>query len=344
MLVAGGATAKSNRIMCLSSSGLGLPDGNCSAVDPKTGAITPGTMTSTPVNPGGKTATMVIVRNDDSQTLNHVTIAGGDAADNKPYNQLFLPPSPHSMNGLTFAAVISQSTAITCDPNTSTSFECEIGTLLPTQSASFLVVINAPPDTVSHPWWVTADWNEGWSTNGTNADYTFATGAVKATNANCADGAANYFLSGDKVNVGNGGANCGNQNANVQSRDPLTGNGGFATLKVDGSFAVTCPSGIRCLGNTMSASVLGGQSVPGGVQWTITIFGTKTIKGILHFADDYNTNPTHYVNITLVKANQCSDTKPRDCWSSIETSPSGAKPSWIKVVIVTDSNGKTGYW
>ena len=100
-LVAGGVTAKSNRIVCLAS-----PDGTCSSVNAKTGAITPGTLTNTPVNPGGLTASKVMVRNDDNQTLNHVTIAGGDAADAKPYNQLFKPPSAHSMNGMTFAAVI----------------------------------------------------------------------------------------------------------------------------------------------------------------------------------------------------------------------------------------------
>jgi hypothetical protein len=333
-LVAGGVTAKSNRIVCLAS-----PDGTCSSVNAKTGAITPGTLTNTPVNPGGLTASKVMVRNDDNQTLNHVTIAGGDAADAKPYNQLFKPPSAHSMNGMTFAAVISQTDGINCSINTTTSFECEIGTLLPTQSASFLIVIDAPASTGNTNWWVTADWNEGWSTTGTNADYTFATGTVKVTEANCAVGAANYFLADDFVDIDNGGANCGNQNANIQSLGLLTGNGGFASLKVDGSFAVPCPTAYKnkCYGKTVTASALEGAAVPGGVQWTITWYGINHLTGVFHFGDTYPTDPTAYVAIPLTNANHCTTTKVTDCWSSVVTSNT---PKLITVTFVTENNGK----
>ena len=340
-LVAGGATARSTRVICLAST-----DGTCSSVNPKTGAITPGTLTNTPVNPGGLTASMVMVRNDDNQTLNHVTIAGGDAADGKPYNQLFKPPSPHSMNGLTFAAVISQTDGITCGTNTTTSFECEIGTLLPTQSASFLIVINAPSTVGPTSWWVTADWNEGWSTTGTNADYTFATGTVQVTEANCAAGAANYFLAGDNVDLGNGGANCSNQNANIQSLDTLTGNGGFASLKVDGSFAVPCPGAYKnkCYGKTVTASALAGTAVPGGMQWTITWFGINHLTGVFHFGDNYPTDPNDYVAIPLTSANQCTTTKVTDCWVSPVVTNQGNTPKFITVTFVTANNGKAGAW
>jgi len=312
-------------------------------VNAKTGAISPGTLTNTTVNPGGRTASMVMVRNDDNQTLNHVTIAGGAAADGKPYNPLFKPPSYPSLNGLTLAAVIPQTVGMTCSTNTTTSFECEIGTLLPTQSASFLIVINAPATAGSTSWWVTADWNEGWSTTGTNADYTFAIGSVNVTNASCAAGAANYFLSGQTVDLGDGGATCNNQDANIKSGDSLTGNGGFASLVIDNSFAVPCPTAYRnkCYGKTVTASALGGTAVPGGVQWTITWFGINHLTGVFHFGDNYPTDANDYVAIPLTNANQCTATKTTDCILSVATTSS---PKSITVTFVTANNGKGSGW
>jgi hypothetical protein len=343
MLVAGGATAKSNRVVCLSSSaGFGLAAGTCSSVNTRTGAITPGTLKNTPVNPGGKTATMVIVRNDDNQTLNHVTLAGGDVADNLPYNAIGPKPATTSLNGMTLATVIPQDGS-NCGTPTTTGFLCEIGTLGPGQSASFLIVINAPGTAGSTAWWVTADWNEGWSTTGTNADYTFATGSVDVSNASCTDGSANYFVAGDNVNVDNGGANCGNQNGNIKSLDVLSGNGGFASLKVDGNFAVPCPQAYKnkCYGKTVTASVLGGNPVPGGAQWTIKWFGINHLTGVFHFGDSYPTNSNDYVAIPLTTANKCTTTKVTDCWSNVVTTNT---PKTITVTFVTEDNGKGAGW
>jgi hypothetical protein len=350
MLVAGGATARSNRVLCLSSSaGFGLAAGTCSSVNTKTGAISPGTLKNTPVNPGGKTATMVIVRNDDTQTLNHVTLAGGDVADNLPYNAIGPRPlTTKSLNGMTLAKVIPQDGS-DCGTPTTTGFMCEIGTLTPGQSASFLIVIQAPGTAGSTAWWITADFNEGWSTTGTNADYTFATGSVDVSNASCAAGAANFFLPGGKFNLDSGvdsnAANCGNQNANIQSVDNLAGNGGFTSLAVDGKFAVPCPTAYKnkCYGKTVSASALGGTPVPGGMQWTITWYGINHLTGVFHFGDSYPTDLNDYVAIPLTSANKCADADDRDCWSNIVTSTGGAA-KFITVTFVTDENGKGAGW
>jgi hypothetical protein len=313
-------------------------------VNAKTGAITPGMLTNTTVNPGGLTATTVIVRNDDSQTLNHVTLAGGTAADGKPYNPGFPKPlDTTSLNGLSLATNIIRPDGITCTTDTLTSFECEIGTLLPTQAATFLIVIQAPDNIDPNPWWVTADWNEGWSTTGTNADYTFATGNVQAVTADCTNGSANYFLAGHSVNLDNGNASCFNQHANIGSGADLIGNGGFASLIVDSSFAVACPTAYKnkCYGKTVSASVLGGASVPGGVLWTITWYGINHLTGVFHFGDGYPADPNDYVAIPLTTANACTTTKITDCIVSVVTSNS---PKSITVSFITEKNGKGAGW
>jgi hypothetical protein len=119
----------------------------------------------------------------------------------------------------------------------------------------------------------------------------------------------------------------------------LGGNGGFAHVAID-SDSVACPAGFKCIGKTVSVSILKGAPVNGRVIWTVTWFGIKSMKGVLHLADDYATTGS-FTPIYLTKAYMCTDARPTDCWN--EVTPSAAKaPASIKVVFVTDSNGK-GY-
>jgi hypothetical protein len=340
LLATGAAQAASTRVVCLGSP---APGGVCSSIDTSTGAIIPGTLTNTPVNPSGRTATTVIVRNDGGQTLNHVKIAGGDAADGKTYNPLFPKPSGDSLpSNLTFEAVIPLSNGVTCDPNTADTFECSIGTLNARKSVSFLVIINAPADLGSTGWWLTTSWNEGWSNTGTNADYTFALGNVVVGEATCANGTANYFLGTENVGLGDGSdTNCHGLNASVGSGRQLGGNGGFASLLIDtDANTPACPSTYTCFGNTVSVNVIGGDPVPGGVQWTITWFGIKSLGGVIHYLDSYGTDGK-FVPIALTKKNQCSTSKPNDCWVSVLTSKGNTDP-FITVTFITATNGKGG--
>lgn len=300
-----------------------------------------GTLTNTRVTANNKTAVILLLRNDDNQTLNHVKVAGGDAADTKPYNLGFSKPGGDSLpSALTFAAVtiLSGPAGATCDTNTSVSFECNVGTLAAGASASFLIVIKTPNSAATYPYWFTGSWNEGWSSTGTNADYNFATGSLVVEANSCAGGTASWFLGDENVNLGDGGATCNNQDAVIKSGAALGGNGGFASVAVDSTFAVTCPAGYKCFGNTVSVSVTEGNPVAGGVEWTVTWYGTKTIKGVIHFADDYATSGL-YTAIPFTRQNKCSDTKLTDCWKSVVTT---SKPASVTAVYVTASNGKGG--
>src|SRR5512134_2732677 len=101
-LLAGGALAANGRNVYFGSTGTGGSGGGYD----DNGDLVFGTLTNTRVTLGGKSATVLVIRNDDNQTLNHVKVAGGTAADGKPYNLAFDKPAPTSLGSLTLSAVI----------------------------------------------------------------------------------------------------------------------------------------------------------------------------------------------------------------------------------------------
>ena len=339
-VLAGGAAAANNRLVYFGTpTNLGGDGGSVGDTGLSYGRLAG----ETKVTAGGRTMVTVLLENKDNQTLNHVKFAGGTTADAKPDNPTFLTPSGTSLPAsATIAAVVPSLGTTTCTPLPAAGFECLVGQLAANSSVTFQVVINAPAETGDYPYWLTGSWNEGWSSTGANADYNFATGTLKVLEATCANGQANWFLGNESVGLGDGSADpCENQSASVASGDLLGGIGGFAAVNID-SASITCPAGFKCFGKPVSVSILNGVSVPGGVQWTIRWFGTKTLKGVIHYGDNYNpTDPNTFDVIPLTKQNKCT-VKPTDCWESVETSHAKVMPAWIEVVFMTDANGKGG--
>jgi hypothetical protein len=315
------------------------------------GSLIHGTLKNTPVTANNKTAVFLEIANKDNQTLNHVKVAGGDAADGKSFNPSFLPPAGDSLpDDLSLAAVsiLSGPAGTTC-ASSATSFECNVGTLSANASALFLIVIKAPNAEASYPYWFTGSWNEGWSSTGNNADYNFAKGTITVAADSCAGGTASWFLGTEPVVLGDGGGTCFGANAGIKSgaalgQDPAFANGGFASVVVDNGPAVPCPAGFKCFGSTVSVTIISGNPVPGGVEWTVTWEGTKTLKGVIHYGDAYPTDPNDFVAIAFTKANKCTATKTTDCWKSATPSSGKVKPVSITVVFVTEGNGKGGGW
>jgi hypothetical protein len=325
----------------------GSPDGSGGGYDAG-GNLNFGTLTNTRVTANGKTAVFLVIRNDDGQQLNHVKVAGGAAADGKPYNSGFNKPEGTSLPaGASFAAVtvLSGPASISCPTNTSASFDCVVGGLAPRASASFLIVINTPATNAAHPYWFTGSWNEGWSSTGANADYNFAVDDLDVQAANCDNGTASWFLAGEPVNLTDGdSANaCVDTSASVRSGMALS-TGGYAQVVFD-TVNPTCPTGFKCFGRTVDVQILNGVSVPGGVIWTMQFVGTKTLGGIIHYKDNYNpSDSTTYDVIPLTKKFKCSATLTRNCWNKVTPSGGGTKPVFVIVEFVTDGNGKGGGW
>ena len=328
----------------------GSPDGTGGSYDAD-GDLVFGTLTNTRVTSNGKTAVILLVRNDDGQTLNHVKIAGGAAADTKPYNLAFNKPAGTSLPaGASFATPLTQLSGpagFTCSTNNSASFDCVVGTLAAGASASFLIIISAP-SAGANPYWFTGSWNEGWASTGANADYNFAVDNLDVLAPSCNNGTASWFLGTETVNLTDGESSadaCTDTSASVRSGAALGGSGGYAQVLFDTTNA-TCPATItRCYGRTVDVKILNGAPVPGGVIWTMQFVGTKTLGGIVHYKDNYDpNNPATYDVIPLTKKFKCSATLTTNCWNTITPSGGGIKPVFVVVEFVTDGNGKGGGW
>ena len=130
----------------------------------------------------------------------------------------------------------------------------------------------------------------------------------------------------------------GGQHAQLSSGDNLTDQGGFGVLAIGGSISTDCTAlGYSCYGNAVTATVLGGDPVPGGLQWTVTWYGTKSLKGVIHFLDGGGYEP-----IPFKHAYQCAATPVAPCWVSTSSSSGNADPLWFQAIIVTTGNGKLG--
>jgi hypothetical protein len=342
-MVAGGAGAANTRGVSFGSPG---QDGGGYEPD---GTLRHGVLSNTTVTAGGNTAITVRLENKSGSTLNKVKIAGGTIADEKPYNPLFPAPIVPSLpSDATYAAVVPLLGTATCDPNISTSFQCDFGNLAANRAVELLIVIAAPATEGDYPYWVTGSWNEGWSSTGSNADYNFAEDDLDVLAASCDNGTASWFLGNQPIVLDDGtqgsctvsGGPATAQEARVASGANLpSGNGGLATMAIEGSFNVTCPKSYRCLGHTITATILGGDNAPGGVRWTAKWYGTKTLSAVAHFRSDGKVDI-----IPLTKKFQCLSTPTlvSNCWEEITTSGGKEKPAWIQVIWITDTNGKGG--
>jgi hypothetical protein len=297
---------------------------------------------------GGRTAVTVTLENAGGQTLNHVAFAGGALATDLLYNPDYQPPNDPSLpDGASYAAIFPD-TGCSLTGGTTNAYEslfCDVGQLAAHTPVSYLLVINVPADADEYATWLTASWNEGWSTTGSNADYTFAEGSFTVGASECTTAASSYFLPAELVDLANGGGTCFSQTAKIKSGAALTGSGGFATLGIDPTYAATpCPAEIhgKCYGVTVSASVLGGVTVPGGVQWSVHWTGIKSLSGIIHFGDDYATDDTDYFVIAFTRQNRCSATLIVNCWITAEGSKGNANPLTFDATFITPNNGRSG--
>lgn len=301
------------------------------------GNLVSGDLRFTSVTVGGRTSVQVLIRNDGGQTLNHIKFAGGSVADALPYNAQFPPPAlPSLSGGASFTAIFPDAG---CDPAAGDGILCDVGSLRAGDSALYTIVITPPASPGTYHVWLTASWNEGWSTTGTNADYQFAEGDIVVGPGGCS--VANYFLPAEAVALTNTGT-CQNQSASIGSGSEVGGIGSHATLGIDDGFLAGCPSGFRCYGSTVDVSVLGGVVVPGGIEWTLYWEGIRSLTGVIHFGDDYATDPTDFTVIPFKRQFLCSASRTVDCWKTTSSSKGNANPLWFRATFVTPDNGKGG--
>lgn len=291
---------------------------------------------------GRLTALDIEVRNDGGQSLVHASMYGGSSADAKAFNPLFPPPAgPALAAGQTFEAVIAPS-GVTCTITPDKlGLDCDLGGFSGHSGKTVRVIIMAPAAGGTVTNWFSTYLNEG-NTTGTNQDNFYGIGSYSTVAASCSgtNADASWFLGGSKVNLKT--LDCGTgTTGNLSSRNALGSGGGLGTMAISGP--VDCSViGYTCFGDTVTASVLGGTAVPGGLQWEITWYGTNKISGAIHFLDTYNGKKGTYDVIPFTKKFQCSARLTTNCWVSISASKATDSPLWFKAIFITSSNGKGG--
>jgi hypothetical protein len=314
-------------------------------------------------HPGGKTQVFVQVYNGGTQTINHINLLGGDAADHAAVNCLYPPPGlttttcgqpgetaqPSLAGGLTFADVFSDDAD--CSGSTSTSLSCDLGTLVADQRKSVEIIFATDTSATSFDYWLGAYTAESNST-GSNQDNFYATGTIATTEASCtANKDASYFLEQDPIGLST--ADCPTLVATTPekatkgqvSSEVAAGYRGPGTLSI--TDAVTCPDAYpNCYGSLVDAEILDhtADSVNGGVLWDIKWFGTNKLSGVIHYHSDYDpTNPKTYTVITFKKQDQCSAKLLTNCWTMPPVaSKNNVTPLTFEAWFRTPDNGKGG--
>lgn len=331
-----------------------------------------GTLTYTQTRPGGLTAVDIEVRNEGGQTLNRADLLGGYAAETGPSNPLFPSPTYDSLPaGLTYAAayVIEGTGSCTRGPDgdgvADRSLVCDLGTFAAGTSKTVRVVISTPadpdgdpltPNDASFPTWYGVYLNEGNET-GSNQDNFYAEGTVRTTTPVCsadqnANRDANYFLPASTVSLSSSSCGAIAQEGRLASRSALGDKGAYGELSIGGPIA-DGPAGYTFYGSAVYADVLDGEPVPGGLQWTIKWYGTRSLGGVIHLWDSYvqgdladaidpDAHGDDYTVIPFTKRYQCSAKLTTDCWVSTSASKGNVTPSWFEAVFVTPDNGRGG--
>jgi hypothetical protein len=257
------------------------------------GAATNGVLTLTPVTSGGVTATDVIVKNIDNQTLTHVVVT-------------FAAPT----GGLTLSGVIGTN-AGSCAPTDSSPLVCDFGNLAKNATRTFTVLFSASSTAAST---VTAhiSFNESTNPNGSNTHIEPATGSITPTDGGC-DLVATFLPPGQAAK--DVGTTCDLSSSNPQTTSVRIPGSIVSAIRVAEETSSLCTPGLVCFGQASIAdlSVDGTYTVVWTIEWQVPTNFNKQKFGILHFADGATT-----ADLTLTyKKNLCKTDTQTGCIESL---------------------------
>lgn len=324
---------------------LGTLSGPASAADNRLIFIgspgTEGVLDPTTTVPGGLTAIDVTVGNTGGQTINSIRLLGGDAADAAPVNPLFPAPPPPSLPA--GAKYVASFPSCGIPEGGATTLTCDIGTIRKRSSVTYRIIIQTPAAAGSYSTWLGAYVAEGNAT-GSNQDNFYAVGTITSSAASCSpssNSSSNYFLPAALIDLDS--AACGNSgqhiDAGIKSGQALAANGqgAFAQIVVEDSATATCPGAVKgCFGNTVFVQALDGLAVPGGLEWTVTWYGTRSLAGVIHYLDGGG-----FDLIPFTKKFQCGTKLTSNCWVTTSASSGSADPLWFSATFITTGNGKS---
>lgn len=226
---------------------------------------TNGVLALTPVTAGGVTASDVIVKNIDNQTLTHVVVT-----------------IPAPTGGLTVSGVIGPNAA-SCAPGESAPLVCEFGNLSKNQTRSFTVLFTASaagPASVS----AVASFNESDNPNGSNGQIRSAVASATVLDGGC-DLVATFLPPGQATKVV--GTACGVSSSNPQATSVALPGSLVSAIRVAEEASTLCAAGLECFGQASVADVAvdGTYTVTWTIRWQVAANFNRNRFGILHFPD-----------------------------------------------------------
>jgi hypothetical protein len=254
---------------------------------------TNGQLTLTPVTVGGVTATNVIVKNIDNQTLTHVVVT------------LQAPTG-----GLTFADAIGGDSD-ECAATESSPLVCDFGNLARNQTRTFTALFNAVSGDASQVSF-SVTFNESNTPSGANSHVEPATATITPQAGGC-DLVATFLPPGQVAKLV--GTGCAVSSSNPQTTAVLVPGSIQSTIRVAEETSGLCPAGLECFGQDSIADLGtdGTYTVIWTIQWQVASNFNINRFGILHFPDG-STTP----DLTLTyKKNICKTATATGCIESL---------------------------
>lgn len=252
----------------------------------------PGLLTLSPVTSGGTTATNVIVKNIDNQTLTHVVLT-------------FAAP----VAGLTLSGSFGTD-ASSCAPTATDPLVCDFGNMAKNQTRTFTVLYSATSATTASIS-ATITFNETRPNGGSNTHREPIGGSVTITDGGC--DAVATFLPPGQVNKVIGTA-CGLSSSNPQITSVSVPGSIISAIRVADEAPRPCPAGITtCFGQDSVADIA--VDTTATVTWTITWLVPTNFNlqklGVIHYKDDGSID-----FIITYKKNLCANANSVGCFVS----------------------------
>ena len=217
-----------------------------------------GLLTFTPVSAGGQAASNVYVKNVDNQTLTHVVIT---------FNR--------AQGGTTISDVFGTASSF-CLPLGDTVVTCDFGNLSAGATRDFTLVIDAPTAAAAFTFTGTVIFNESTNPNGGNPQISTIGGSLSVGDASC-NALATFLPPGIAKTLTPVNGACTSDPQRSSLGVPANPKGSIVSL--DDSQTATGCGAFTCIGNTVDATVNGGDTVSPYLTWYIT-YSASTIGSV----------------------------------------------------------------
>jgi hypothetical protein len=289
------------------------------------GAISDGTLTTTPVSAGEQALLVVSVKNGGQQTINNVQfqvgLDGRPSIDESNPPPASLPDFPVAFTDGSTLTVVSTNPVKTCQPApgvpASGPVSCAVGSLTKGKSFTITLLLTAgTAGVLDLKATVKVSENANDSGGAANIDTFAAEGAVNVAAPSCT-GLFGYLPAGLEKHLATTTLGCDQAidlfvpvaatNKNAVIRAVLNDLGATDTT-------TSCLSGISCFGDAFEISVNDGTKLDKSIEVTL-VWNTLPAGFNINKAGIVHIGATKTVVVDTSKKSECTTTKLTDCWT-----------------------------